>query len=179
MKRPTMEIDQGRFDPLARFVVWTVLLAAGLGVLGDVARFYGSSFRFACGQVFWVLGFLRWLVVLRRLISMRSAAQSAGWQRTIRWLLWGSVLVGPAVTGVFIIWMKLDQSGDGWAAFGRGIRMIAAASISTWAGLAAGGFAFFAQLWRDHWEPTLTKVSIGYHSLIFLILAGMTVSWQW
>ena len=112
---------------------------------------------------------LPWLVYARRKLLAWEPAASVGWKITVRILLATAILIGPLVTSITLLWIKLAKPTDAWGGFGAFITSVALVYFSHCVGLGLFAIAFLIQLWRNQWQKTLNPLAIAYQLLVILL----------
>jgi len=87
---------------------------------------------------------------------------------TVTALLWGSLLIGPVVTGTFLAWSHFSEVSDGMARLNIAAGFVVFGVVSFSAAYWIGILAIFIQIWRDQWHMKLTGAAISCLFVLFV-----------
>lgn len=175
IKKP--ETIMGRITNIKEKIFLTVSGFVGIGSLLKVVNLghIGIKQHRLLANICVILSivcFLPWVVFARKKLILWQPGASKAWKWGVRILLSAAILIGPVITGLVVLWMKIEKPTDAWGGFGPGILAAALVFSSHAAGIGLWAVAFMIQLCRNQWQKILNTLAIAYH------LLAIVLSWK-
>lgn len=153
--------------PTGSFLHWSLMLGFASIIGLRVTR--SDSFAFGLSLGLLSLCVISWLVFMRRRLWSKCYPSGGRWMTAVSALLWSSLLIGPVVTGIFLVGAHFfSDAPDGMARLNLFARFVVFGLGSFSAAYCIGILAIFIQIWRDQWNVKLTLTAISCLFVLFV-----------